>query len=50
MRCIGSLHGDGKVHMQQFYVSLLARHDVVSMLVQEPDLEDAFLDLYGAAS
>jgi len=31
-------------------LEVLARHDVVSMLVQEPDLEDAFLDLYGAAS
>src|SRR5439155_11515152 len=31
-------------------LQVLARHDVVSMLVEEPDLEDAFLDLYGAAS
>jgi len=31
-------------------LEVLPRHYVVSMLVQEPDLEDAFLDLYGAAS
>ena len=28
-------------------LSLLARHEVASMLVEEPDLEEAFLDLYG---
>jgi beta-exotoxin I transport system ATP-binding protein len=28
-------------------IDLLARHRVVSMLVEEPDLEEAFLDLYG---
>jgi hypothetical protein len=27
-------------------LELLARNRVVSMLVEEPDLEDAFLDLY----
>jgi len=31
-------------------LEVLARHDVVSMLVEEPDLEDAFLELYEAAS
>jgi ABC-2 type transport system ATP-binding protein len=31
-------------------LDVLARHKVVSMLVEEPDLEEAFLDLYGAAS
>ncbi len=31
-------------------LEVLARHPVVSMLVEEPDLEDAFLDLYEAAS
>ena len=30
-------------------LSLLARHEVASMLVEEPDLEEAFLDLYGGA-
>ena len=29
---------------------LLAEHQVESMLVQEPDLEEAFLDLYGASA
>jgi ABC-2 type transport system ATP-binding protein len=28
-------------------IRLLARHRVASMLVEEPDLEEAFLDLYG---
>ena len=28
-------------------IELLARHPVASMLVEEPDLEEAFLDLYG---
>jgi ABC-2 type transport system ATP-binding protein len=28
-------------------LSLLAQHQVASMLVEEPDLEEAFLDLYG---
>ena len=28
-------------------LSLLAQHKVASMLVEEPDLEEAFLDLYG---
>jgi ABC-2 type transport system ATP-binding protein len=31
-------------------LALLARHHVVSLLVEEPDLEEAFLDLYEAAS
>lgn len=31
-------------------LEVLARHQVVSMLVEEPDLEEAFLDLYGEAS
>ena len=31
-------------------LEVLARHRVVSMLIEEPDLEDAFLDLYQAAS
>jgi len=31
-------------------LNLLARHRVVSMLVEEPDLEEAFLDLYGGAA
>jgi len=31
-------------------LALLARHPVVSALIEEPDLEDAFLDLYGEAS
>ncbi len=31
-------------------LALLARQRVVSMLVEEPDLEEAFLDLYEAAS
>ena len=31
-------------------LEVLARHPVVSMLVEEPDLEEAFLDLYEAAS
>jgi len=31
-------------------LEVLARHDVVSMLVEEPDLEDAFLDIYGSVS
>lgn len=31
-------------------LEVLARHPVASMLVEEPDLEEAFLDLYGAAS
>jgi beta-exotoxin I transport system ATP-binding protein len=31
-------------------LEVLARHRVVSMLVEEPDLEDAFLDLYAEAS
>jgi len=31
-------------------LEVLARHPVVSMLVEEPDLEETFLDLYEAAS
>jgi ABC-2 type transport system ATP-binding protein len=31
-------------------LDLLARHQVSSMLVEEPDLEEAFLDLYGGAA
>jgi ABC-2 type transport system ATP-binding protein len=31
-------------------LEVLARHQVASMLVEEPDLEEAFLDLYEAAS
>ena len=31
-------------------LEVLARHEVVSMLVEEPDLEDAFLDLYAEGS
>ncbi len=31
-------------------LEVLARHQVRSMLVEEPDLEDAFLDLYAEAS
>ena len=31
-------------------LEVLARHPVATMLVEEPDLEDAFLDLYEAAS
>ncbi len=31
-------------------LEVLARHRVVSMLVEEPDLEEAFLDLYAEAS
>jgi ABC-2 type transport system ATP-binding protein len=31
-------------------LEVLARHPVATMLVEEPDLEQAFLDLYGAAS
>ncbi len=31
-------------------LEILARHPVVSMLVEEPDLEEAFIDLYEAAS
>ncbi|MFI5254370.1 MAG: ABC transporter ATP-binding protein [Candidatus Limnocylindrales bacterium] len=31
-------------------LEVLARHPVDSMLVEEPDLEQTFLDLYGAAS
>ena len=31
-------------------LEVLARHPVASMLIEEPDLEDAFLDLYEAAS
>jgi ABC-2 type transport system ATP-binding protein len=31
-------------------IALLARHPVTSMLVEEPDLEEAFLDLYGGAA
>jgi ABC-2 type transport system ATP-binding protein len=31
-------------------LALLAAHHVVSLLVEEPDLEEAFLDLYEAAS
>ncbi len=31
-------------------LEVLARHPVASMLVEEPDLEEAFLDLYQAAS
>ncbi len=31
-------------------LDLLARHHVTSMLVEEPDLEEAFLDLYGGAA
>ena len=31
-------------------VGVLARHRIASMLVEEPDLEEAFLDLYGGAS
>jgi beta-exotoxin I transport system ATP-binding protein len=31
-------------------LEVLARHEVVSMLVEEPDLEDAFLDLYAERS
>ncbi|HEY5275897.1 MAG TPA: ABC transporter ATP-binding protein [Coriobacteriia bacterium] len=31
-------------------LEVLARHPVVSLLVEEPDLEEAFLDLYEAAS
>ena len=31
-------------------LGLLARHRVSSMLVEEPDLEEAFLDLYGDAA
>ena len=31
-------------------LEVLARHPVLSMLVEEPDLEEAFLDLYKAAS
>jgi ABC-2 type transport system ATP-binding protein len=31
-------------------IALLARHPVVSALIEEPDLEEAFLDLYGEAS
>ena len=31
-------------------LEVLARHPVVSMLVEEPDLEEAFLDLYAEAS
>lgn len=30
-------------------LEVLARHPVASMLIEEPDLEDAFLDLYEAA-
>jgi ABC-2 type transport system ATP-binding protein len=28
-------------------IAVLARHRVASLVVQEPNLEDAFLDLYG---
>ena len=31
-------------------LSLLARHRVASMLVEEPDLDEAFLDLYGGGT
>ncbi len=31
-------------------LELLARHRVASLLVEEPDLDEAFLDLYGEAS
>ena len=31
-------------------LEVLARHKVASMLIEEPDLEEAFLDLYEAAS
>lgn len=31
-------------------LEVLARHAVATMLIQEPDLEEAFLDLYEAAS
>ena len=31
-------------------LGLLARQHIVSMLVEEPDLEEAFLDLYGGAA
>jgi ABC-2 type transport system ATP-binding protein len=31
-------------------LEVLARHSVASMLIEEPDLEEAFLDLYEAAS
>lgn len=31
-------------------LSLLARHRVTSILVEEPDLEEAFLDLYGGGT
>ena len=30
-------------------IEVASRHPVDSMLVEEPDLEEAFLDLYGAA-
>jgi ABC-2 type transport system ATP-binding protein len=31
-------------------LELLARHRVSSMLVEEPDLDEAFIDLYGGAA
>jgi ABC-2 type transport system ATP-binding protein len=31
-------------------IEVLARHRVTSMLVEEPDLEEAFLDLYGGSA
>ncbi|MEO8207447.1 MAG: ABC transporter ATP-binding protein [Chloroflexota bacterium] len=44
-RLIGILSGP-----IQPLLEVLARHPVVSMLVEEPDLEEAFLDLYAEAS
>ncbi|MGH2407697.1 MAG: ABC transporter ATP-binding protein [Candidatus Limnocylindrales bacterium] len=43
-RIVGTLAGP-----IQPLVEIIARHPVVSLLVEEPDLEEAFLDLYGAA-
>ena len=31
-------------------LDVIARHPVVSLLIEEPDLEEAFLDLYDGAS
>jgi hypothetical protein len=31
-------------------LAVLARHPVVSVVLEEPDLEDAFLDLYAESA